>query len=118
MTPLTADKKLLRRRLGQYGTEQLYRLLTLQEADFRGKGVENGEAEPFSAIRTLLAEVLTEDTCLTVKDLAINGKDLIEMGIPAGPQIGECLAFLLEQVQDEKIPNTRQALLTATQTFL
>ncbi len=118
MATLAADKKLLRRRLGQYGTEQLYRLLSLQEADFGGKGVENGEENPFPAIRTLLAEVLAEDACLTVKDLAINGKDLIEMGIPAGPQIGECLASLLEQVQDEKIPNTRQALLTATQTFL
>ena len=117
MTPLAADKKLLRRRLGQYGEEALHQLLALQEADFGGKGVKNGEEEPFSAIGTLLAEVLAEDACLTVKDLAINGKDLIEMGIPAGPQIGQCLASLLEQVQDEKIPKTREALITATQAF-
>ena len=90
----------------------------MAKCDFGGKGVENGEAEPFSAIRACLAEVLAEEACLTVKDLAINGKDLIETGIPAGPKIGECLASLLEQVQDEKIPNTREALLTAAKAFL
>ncbi len=117
MTPLSADKKLLRRRLGQYGEEALRQLLALQEADFGGKGVENEETEAFSAIRACLDEVLAEDACLTIKDLAINGRDLQTIGFANGPIMGKCLAWLLEQVQDEKIPNDRETLLTAAQAF-
>ncbi len=117
MTLIEPDKKLLRRRLGQYGEEALLQLLALQEADFGGKGVEKGEEEPFSAIRACLSEVLAEDACLTVKDLAINGRDLQTIGFANGPVMGQCLAYLLEQVQDEKIPNDKEALLTVAQAF-
>ena len=112
MTPLEPDKRLLRRRLGKYGEPALLELLALQEADF--KGADTGA---FSQIRTRLAEIQAEDACLTVKDLQINGADLLAAGFLPGPQMGKCLQWLLEQVQDEALPNEKQPLLSAAAVF-
>ena len=117
MTELTADKKLLRRRLGKYGVEATFQLLSLQEADFGGKGTEEADST-FAEVRRLLEELLAEDACLTVQDLALDGQDLLALGFPAGKTLGACLAYLLEQVQDEELPNEKPALLAAAKVFL
>ena len=111
MLPQTPDKKLLRRRLSQYGEENLRLLLLLQLADFCGKGVL---ADPslFEEIRTVLAEILAENACLQVSDLEINGHDLIALGI-TGPAIGQSLHWMLSQVLDEQLPNEKATLLNA-----
>ena len=112
MTPLEPDKKLLRRRLGKLGQTQLEQLLTLQEADMGSKGTgKPEEMVQFPQIRAVLAEVLAEDACFSIKDLAINGWDLQQAGFAPGPDIGKCLSWLLGQVQDEVLPNERQVLL-------
>ena len=115
MTPLEPDKKILRRRLGQYGIEALQQLLALQKADCIGTGTHSGSR--FAKITTLIEEILQEQACLTVKDLAINGNDLQNIGFAPGKQMGACLSFLLEQVQEEILPNEKDALLTAAKDF-
>ncbi len=117
MTLLEPDKRILRRRLGQYGEETVRKMLTLQKADFAGKGVVDSDPG-FSQIEVLLEEILLEEACLTIKDLAINGQDLIELGFTPGPAIGACLAKLLEQVQDETFPNEKEVLLNAAKFIL
>ncbi len=112
MTPLEPDKKLLRRRLGKYGIESTLDLLKLQQADFRSKGTKE-ETDFFRQIRSLIDEIRSEDACLTVKDLAINGKDLIAIGFTPGPDIRKCLEGLLAAVQEDMLPNTRSSLLEA-----
>ena len=113
MTPLTPDKKILRRRLSTLGSENLYRLLELQEADWIGKGTEEiRENGDFSEIRRILEEIEAEDCCLSLKDLAVNGHDLMMLGI-IGPAIGKTLNRLLSQVLDEQLPNEKEALLRA-----
>ena len=106
MTPLEPDRKLLRRRLSQYGAENVRLLLALQQAD----GCDNAAVEP------LLAEILAEESCLKIKDLAVNGHDLMEMGF-TGKAIGQCLQVLLDQVLDEQIPNEKTALLQAAKEY-
>ncbi len=116
MLTLEADKKLLRCRVGQCGDDMLRMLIDLLEADFNSKGVEE-DAPPFAEIRSLLDEIQQEDACLTVKNLAVNGHDLMDLGIEAGPHIGECMKFLLNLVQDEIIPNNKEELLAAAKDF-
>ena len=115
MTPLEPDKKLLRRRLGQYGVDALQQLLALQKADCIGTGTH--ENDRFEAITSLVEEILQEQACLTLRDLAVNGKDLQEIGFAPGKEMGACLNFLLEQVQEEILPNEKEALLTAAKGF-
>ena len=112
MTPMEPDKKLLRRRLSQYGIDNCRKLLALQRADFCSKGVE-GNPEFFDRVQALLEEVLEENGCLAVTDLAINGRDLLALGYEPGPRIGHVLAALLEQIQTDSLTNDRQALLDA-----
>ena len=111
MTKLPPDKKQLRRWVSRLGWETLEALLTLQEADMGSKGVgEDEDFSQFSRIRAILEEIRKEDACLRVKDLAIDGNDLLALGYQ-GKAIGETLNALLEQVLDETLPNDRQTLL-------
>ena len=119
MTKLEPDKKLLRRRLGKLGQERLEQLLLLQEADMGSKGTgKPEEMAQFSVLRDLLREILTEDACFSIKDLAIDGWDLQQAGFAPGPDIGRCLHWLLGQVQDEVLPNQSAALLAAAKEIL
>lgn len=111
MTPLSPDRKLLRRRLSQYGEAALRMLLSLQKADFTCKGVHS-DSTAFEPIEQLLEQLLAEDACLSVKDLALDGHDLVALGLE-GPAIGRCLNTLLAMVLDESIPNEKAALLAA-----
>ena len=113
MTKLPAEKKALRRWLSRLGQGNLDKLLTLQQADTGSKGIcKDDELQHFTVLRQLLAEILEEESCLHIKDLAIDGHDLMVLGF-TGPAIGKALNALLEQVLEEKIPNTREALLAA-----
>ena len=119
MTPLEPDKRLLRRRLAQHGEATVRQMLALQKADFGSKGTGTPQEEAvFSQIESCLAEILAEDDCLGLKDLAVNGKDLIALGFSAGPLLGKCLDDLLEQVLDEKLPNEKGPLLAKATDFL
>jgi len=55
--------------------------------------------------------ILAQDQCLSIKQLAISGKDLITLGIPQGPEIGRLLAELLDWVVEEPVRNERTSLL-------
>ena len=76
------------------------------------------EMEQFSQIREVLSQVLAEDACFCIRDLAINGWDLQQVGFAPGPDIGKCLSWLLGQVQDEVLPNERQVLLQTVNNLL
>ena len=118
MTPLEPDKKLLCRRLGKYGDAAVGQLLALQKADAIATGVDTDKAsQAFSRVEMLLGQLRHEDTCLTVKDLAVNGNDLLSLGVEPGPHIGACMAFLLNLVHDEILQNTKEDLLPAAQQF-
>ena len=113
MDSIEPDKKLLRRWLSRWGEARVAGLLTLQQADFCSKGV-TGAFFPFAEIHNMIQVVLDERSCLRIGDLAIDGHDMLALGL-SGPAIGNCLQQLLDQVIDEKIPNERAALLAAAE---
>ena len=116
MNPLTADKKLLRRRVAQHGFETVYDLLRLQESDVKGTGVTEN-ALSFAGVEEILKEIEAENACLTLKDLAVTGHDLMALGF-SGPAIGKMQRYLLELVLEERLPNEKEALLTAARSYL
>lgn len=118
MTPFEPDKKLLRRQLCKYGAPALRELLSLQRADFCGKNDPLPSAELFDRLDGLLEEVLREANCLSLKDLAVTGDDLLEIGFVPGKALGACLHALLEQVLEETLPNDRETLLAYAGKFL
>ena len=77
------------------------------------KGVdEPRDFDQFARLRALLSQIREEKDCLSVRDLAVNGHDLMDLGI-SGKDVGRTLNALLEQVLDERLPNEREALLGA-----
>lgn len=59
------------------------------------------------------ARVANEHPCVRIKDLALNGGDVMALTGRKGESVGEALSFLLDAVIDEKIENTREALASA-----
>ena len=113
MTRLEPDRKFLRRRLSRLGPEMLDQLLLLQEADMCSKGVcKDEEMAQFSQCLALLAQIRAEESCLSLRDLAVDGNDLLALGL-RGKAIGDSLNMLLDLVLDEQLPNDRAALLAA-----
>jgi tRNA nucleotidyltransferase (CCA-adding enzyme) len=59
----------------------------------------------------LLTDPTLESAAITPAQLAVNGRDLMELGVPQGEQLGQALNWLLDQVMDEQCPNEHDALL-------
>lgn len=110
--PLDTQRRLLIRRLHQFGEGPLRQLIDVQRADGLAKGTaarEEIEARA-AGLHAALDELLASQPCVTLKDLAVRGGDVTALGI-RGKAVGECLNALLEQVMGERIPNDREALL-------
>lgn len=112
--PLEPEEKYLRRRLNQLGEENLSLLVKMEQADAMGKGAADSERlGKLNAIPALLDRMAAEGQCFRREDLAVNGDDLLALGVPRGKEIGIVLARLLGEVLDGKTPNTRAALLSS-----
>ena len=117
MTRIEPERKAVRRWLSRLGTDTMEVLLQLQEADMGSKGTgKPGELEQFTQLRALMVQIQAEDACLSLKDLAVNGHDLMKLGF-SGREVGAGLHYLLELVLDEKIENTKEALLREAAKF-
>ncbi len=116
--PLTTERTLLKRRLNRLGEEALFQLIEVQRADALGKGTEEPEVVEHRAaeLRQALTALLAEKPCVNLRDMAVNGRDLMAEGIAHGKELGETLNWLLHEVLNERLPNDREALLAAART--
>ena len=101
------------RALRVLGEGDLRRLLQVKRADnlgqapaFHGRQAEIGKAEQ------VLEQLLAEQACFSLKQMAINGRDLLELGLH-GPAVGAVLESLLDDVVEGRLPNEKEALLCA-----
>lgn len=70
-----------------------------------------GRLAELDEIKTKAEQILAEGQCLILKDLAVNGRDVIAAGVKPGPEVGRVLEELLERVLSSKISNNRMDLL-------
>lgn len=98
--------KNIKKLMNRVGVENLNNLFELQIADIKGSGNKNGIDRILSA-KIECERILIEKQPLSVRDLAINGKDLIELGVPQGRRVGEILNDLLEIVLEKPEINQR-----------
>jgi tRNA nucleotidyltransferase (CCA-adding enzyme) len=63
-------------------------------------------------------EVVAAGDCLRIKDLEINGKDLIAMGVPQGQRIGEVLSTIFDSVVENPELNQRETLLNMAKSMI
>jgi tRNA nucleotidyltransferase (CCA-adding enzyme) len=96
-------------------------LLLVREADASGKStgaMKDKDAELIAKDRELIQEVVESAQATTTKDLAIGGHDLMELGIPQGPQLGQILRELTDYVIENPELNSRETLLDLAQQFV
>ena len=98
-----------RRLLGKYN------LCTVQRLAALGTALQPERSADFAALSELAERLDADGVCCRVSQLAVNGRDLMAAGIPAGPGIRKVLEALLDGVIREEYPNERQALLAAVQ---
>ena len=100
--------------------EEMALLAQLSAGEYQYMILDEAGLERFAQLELYadLEEILDEESCLTLRDLQADGRDLMDIGFPPGKLLGSCLAYLLEQVQEEVLPNEKQALLTAAKDFL
>ena len=102
--------KALRRFARKIGPELVFKQIDLRIADNRGGAHPQNIKKPLN-LRRRIREELERKAPFGLKDLAINGSDLLQNGYTPGPKIGEKLNELLELVLDEPELNTREELM-------
>ena len=97
----------IRKLLGRYDLHTVQRLAAL------GAAMEPEQAADFAAQAELAAQLDADGVCCRVSQLAVNGRDLMAAGIPAGPGLRRTLEALLDAVVRGQLLNERQCLLDA-----
>ena len=92
-----------------------YNLCTVQRLAALGTALQPERSADFAALSELAEQLDADGVCCRVSQLAVNGRDLMAAGVPAGPGIRKILEALLDGVIREEYPNERQALLAAVQ---
>nr|WP_302649905.1 HD domain-containing protein [uncultured Agathobaculum sp.] len=109
--PLGENDKLVRRRLSQIGEARFRDLLAIKKGDAVGQGTHPEDVAWLYGMEQCLDRVLAADACFSLRQLAVNGNDMLALGL-SGPAVGAMLHDLLRAVIDEQADNTRGALLT------
>ena len=85
--------------------------MDMKRADCRGKAEPHAIDEKLQKMDALLTEILTNNECFSLKQLAVNGNDLKNIGMTDGKTICAALEALLCAVIEERCPNEKAALL-------
>ena len=103
----------IRKWLGRLGPETLFQLLEVKRADGMGQSYElvKDRLAELEEMKAKAKEIVAQGQCFSLKDLTVNGRDVIAAGIAPGPKVGRVLNALLEQVVCDEIANSREALL-------
>jgi tRNA nucleotidyltransferase (CCA-adding enzyme) len=92
-------------------------LLRLRHADMYGKGTDEFQdtKTPIHDMSNLVEQARSANAPVALSGLAVNGRDIIGMGIKPGPQVGQILNNLMQAVIENPELNTRESLLALAQ---
>jgi tRNA nucleotidyltransferase (CCA-adding enzyme) len=107
------EETTIRKAINRIGREQYPALFTVKRADMLAQSTFR-RAEKMAWLedyQKLYQKIMDEQQCISIKELAVNGSDLIADGMQPGKEIGEVLKQLLEMVLEDPAQNTRENLL-------
>ncbi len=109
-TPIEEDRIFIKKRINRMGKDCFFDLIELQIADNKAQNPKYTRLEHFDIVKSIANDILNE-SCFSLKTLAINGSDLIKDGHRAGKNLGIILDVILNEVIEEKLPNEKETLL-------
>ena len=102
----------VKRALSRLTPEVFFNLLAIKRADNLAQSPDyRDRLETYDRIESIAQNILAKNECISVSTLAVNGSDLIALGMKPGKEIGDMLNQLLEQVIRGKLENDRNVLL-------
>lgn len=103
----------VRKAIYKIGEDLFPKLLEVQRADVLAQSAyqQAEKLNDLKRIEELYHRILEEKQCLSLKDLEVTGRDLIQAGMKPGKELGTCLRQLLEVVLDDPEKNNKQELL-------
>jgi len=109
----------VRRFIKKVGEQNLPLLFELRKADALSNPKQENPIPNLLLLKGHIERIKRQDLALTKKDLAVSGNDLItHLKLKPGPQIGEILNYLLEQVIENPALNKKQSLLKIAQNYI
>jgi tRNA nucleotidyltransferase (CCA-adding enzyme) len=114
------SRKSIRKLLNIIGEELFCDLLKVKAADLSAQNPiyhKEGYAK-LALIEEKFKEILEKKECFSIKNLEIDGRDLINIGVKQGTDIGKILNHLLEKVIEEPCLNTKESLVRITKKFV
>lgn len=111
--PDRISKKTYKKYIGLLGEKTVEELFEVRKADISAQNPKflSEELKANETGLKIFNEIKAENSCLKIKDLAINGNDLEKAGIPPSPEMGRILGKLLDEVLEEITENSKNALL-------
>lgn len=110
---VTPERKAVRRAVNKVGEDLFPLLLKIQRADYQAQSEYRREEkmQRLSQVEEIYNEILENKECVSLKTLAVTGRDLIHEGMKPGPQLGATLQQLLEVVLEQPEMNEKEKLL-------
>lgn len=110
----------VRKAVSAIGVELFEAWLMIRRADISAQNPDKAQEriEHLAKVEGLYQKIQSEKQCLTLKDLAVSGKDLIELGFAPDKTLGEVLNHLLSAVLEQQDMNSRDKLLRLAMSYL
>lgn len=104
----------MRRYINRIGEEFFPLIFEFNKADLKGQSDYNREEKEklLSDLQIEYERIAGEGECVSMKTLSVSGSDLIDIGVPKGPKVGEVLKELLEIVLEDPSKNDKETLLS------
>ena len=109
----------MRRMIIAIGVDAFYDSLALNKADVLAQSdyMREKKFENIEKMRSFYDEIIKNGDCLSIKDMDITGKDLMDLGVNPGKEMGEMLEVLLEEILDNPELNNRKYLVERVKSF-
>ncbi len=105
------DERYIKRWLNRLSPEGFFDLIKVKKADNLAQNPKYNRIAYIEEISKKATEILERNECFSLASLAVNGDDLLAIGVPQGKKIGKALEFLLKAVTDGKCENDKQKLI-------
>ena len=116
---LKPSRRIIRRLLSKHGPDIVRQLIQVRRADILAQTGKSHDDRlvGMDEFERLVEEIIADQECFKIKDLVIDGRDILSFGV-SGPIVGQTLNHLLENVIDENVSNDRISLMLAAKHYL
>lgn len=116
----TPNQRFVNRMLNKLGEEVFRELIAVKKADILAQSGKflTSRLNDLLEIENIIEKTISSEHCFSLRDLKINGTDIMKLGISQGKMVGETLSYLLAEVIEERLENDKGVLRTEAKKFL